>query len=69
MPAYQFFNLDSVFKVFSRTWTWSTVNYADLDRFGESTKREWSSRKHEKAKRLMQVPNLTITQTTDKVIK
>ena len=34
MPAYQFFNLDSVFKVFSLTWTWSTVNYADLDRFG-----------------------------------
>ena len=25
------FNLDSVFKVFSWTWTWSTVNYADFN--------------------------------------
>ena len=25
------FNLDFVFKVFSWTWTWSTVNYADFN--------------------------------------
>ena len=31
MQAYLFFNLDFVFKVFSWTWTWSTVNYADFN--------------------------------------
>ena len=31
MLAYLFFNLDFVFKVFSWTWTWSTVNYADFN--------------------------------------
>ena len=31
MPAYLFFNLDIVFKVFSWTWTLSTINYADLN--------------------------------------
>ena len=31
MPAYLFFNLDIVFKVFSWTWTLSTINYADFN--------------------------------------
>ena len=56
MPAYLFVTLDFVFKVFSWTRTWSTVNYADFNpkydvlfsviiscdagRFGQRTKRE-----------------------------
>ena len=31
ITAYLFFNLDFVFKVFSWTWTWSRVNYADFN--------------------------------------
>ena len=31
MPAYLFVTLDFVFKVFSWTRTWSTVNYADFN--------------------------------------
>ena len=31
IPAYLFFNLDSVHKMFSWTWNWSTVNYADFN--------------------------------------
>ena len=31
MPAYLFVTLDFVFKVFSWTKTWSTVNYADFN--------------------------------------